>query len=373
MARRFLWIIGSLILLAVGGYVLFQAFAPQLMKAAMTPTVAFEAAPPQPPAFYDGPRAWAARPGLPNSEALWTPAGFQPAPRPAAALFYVAPTAYLGRKHWNMPLDDAESNERIGLYLKGQASAFNGVAEIWAPRYRQATFGAFLNHERPEAAKALALAYSDVETAFDAFLRAQPADRPIYLAGHSQGTLHLLRLMQERVAGKPLAQRIVAAYLVGWPISPSTDLPALGLPACARTDQAGCILSWQSFAEPAEPDGILEVFDGLPGLNGQSRQDSAMLCTNPLTGGDGGAAPADRNIGALVPSDAGLSSATLQAGLVPALCSGRGILSIGLPPEGYGASYVLPGNNYHVYDYALFWANVRADAEARLNAWTAAR
>ena len=27
---------------------------------------------------------------------------------------------------------------------------------------------------------------------------------------------------------------------------------------------------------------------------------------------------------------------------------------------------MLPGNNYHVYDYALFWANIRADAEARL-------
>jgi hypothetical protein len=24
--------------------------------------------------------------------------------------------------------------------------------------------------------------------------------------------------------------------------------------------------------------------------------------------------------------------------------------------------YVLPGNNYHVYDYPLFWSNVRADA-----------
>jgi hypothetical protein len=27
---------------------------------------------------------------------------------------------------------------------------------------------------------------------------------------------------------------------------------------------------------------------------------------------------------------------------------------------------VLPGNNYHVFDYALFWANIRADAAARL-------
>jgi hypothetical protein len=29
----------------------------------------------------------------------------------------------------------------------------------------------------------------------------------------------------------------------------------------------------------------------------------------------------------------------------------------------------LPGNNYHVYDYALFWANIRADAERRLAAF----
>jgi hypothetical protein len=30
--------------------------------------------------------------------------------------------------------------------------------------------------------------------------------------------------------------------------------------------------------------------------------------------------------------------------------------------------FVLPGNNYHVYDYSLFWANIRADALRRLAA-----
>ena len=39
---------------------------------------------------------------------------------------------------------------------------------------------------------------------------------------------------------------------------------------------------------------------------------------------------------------------------------------IGLPPLG---PYVLPGNNYHVYDYALFWSAIRKDAERRLAAW----
>jgi len=31
--------------------------------------------------------------------------------------------------------------------------------------------------------------------------------------------------------------------------------------------------------------------------------------------------------------------------------------------------YVLPGNNYHVYDITLFWANVRADVLRRLAAF----
>jgi hypothetical protein len=30
---------------------------------------------------------------------------------------------------------------------------------------------------------------------------------------------------------------------------------------------------------------------------------------------------------------------------------------------------VLPGNNYHVFDFSLFWANVRADAKRRLAAF----
>jgi hypothetical protein len=54
-------------------------------------------------------------------------------------------------------------------------------------------------------------------------------------------------------------------------------------------------------------------------------------------------------------------------GLVGARCDG-GFLTIegAIPKLG---PYVLPGNNYHVYDYALFWGSIRADAAQRLAAW----
>ena len=90
-----------------------------------------------------------------GNPALWTPAGYAPAQAgTGAAVFFIHPTSYLDRDHWNAPLDDAEANDRAALFLRGQASAFNEVGEIWAPRYRQATFGAFLTSERGRAAGA---------------------------------------------------------------------------------------------------------------------------------------------------------------------------------------------------------------------------
>ena len=39
-----------------------------------------------------------------------------------------------------------------------------------------------------------------------------------------------------------------------------------------------------------------------------------------------------------------------------------------LAPPAIGP-YVMPGNNYHVYDIPLFWANLRADMARRVAAW----
>src|SRR3546814_11723327 len=80
------------------------------------------------------------------------------------------------------------------------ASALADAGEIWAPRYRQATLGAFLAEDRVTAGKAIDAAYRDVEEAFDAFLAAQPKDTPIILAGHSRGGLHLPTPPNNRIA-----------------------------------------------------------------------------------------------------------------------------------------------------------------------------
>lgn len=366
LARRFLWVVAGLVVLVMAGALAYRLLETRLMKLALVPSARFEA-PAGPGALdYESKGSWIARPDIPGNPALWTPPGVPAGPRPRAEIFFIHPTSYLERAHWNAPVADAESQQRARLFVRSQASAFNGVGEVWAPKYRQATFGAFLT-SREDARKALDFAYRDVLAAFDWFLAHAPKERPIILAGHSQGSLHLTRLLADRIAGRPVAKRVVAAYVVGWPVSVTADLPTLGLPGCEQADQAGCILSWQSFAEPADPKMVTDVYDSSPGLGGAPRRGSPMLCVNPLTGTRGAAAPASANGGTLVPN-AALTEGTLQAPGVPARCDVRGFLLIGANPPALGP-YVLHGNNYHVFDYALFWANVRADAARRLAAW----
>jgi hypothetical protein len=370
LTHKFLYLVAGLIVLVLIALAALSIWSTELTRFTFVPRGPLEAIAPLPVNSYARPEMWISRPGIANDPAQFLPTGAPRGARGKAYVFFVHPTSFLARNHWNAPLDDSDSRYRADLFVRGMASPFNNAAALYAPRYRQAAFGSFLV-DQPESRRALDFAYADVRLAFDAFLAQVPADAPIVLAGHSQGANHLLRLIRERVKGTALAPRIVAAYIVGWPISPAHDLPALGLQACTSSAQAGCVMSWLSFAEPADPGLLLQAYHAEPGFDGQPRGEEPVLCTNPLNGGSPAAAPASANAGTLIASD-DLLTGTLTPTLVPARCdAGTGLLLIGEPPE-VGA-YVLPGNNYHIYDLLLFWANVRADVARREAVWFAAQ
>jgi hypothetical protein len=397
LARKFLYIVAAVILFVLVGAFAYRLFPASFMRMAMVPTAEYRE--PAARSFdYSDARMWIARPGMTGVDpTLWTPRlpesavprdSFVPtqsnaatdllplrvAPEPergAAAIFFVHPTSHLKRDSWNAPLDDAEANWRATLFVRGMASSLAGAGELWVPRYRQAAMGAFLTKDVDTANRALNAAYADVLAAFDQFLAEVEPDRPIILAGHSQGSLHLARLLRERVADRPIARRIAAAYVIGWPISVEHDLPAMGLPACETAESANCILGWQSFAEPADPEMIVTVYDATVGFDGESRAGTRMLCVNPISGVRDGAAPVAANLGT-VRADDDFADGTLYPGTNGARCDdpakgGRGFLLIGDGPDMGG--YLLPGNNYHVFDYPLFWRNIRADAVRRLAAF----
>lgn len=396
MARKFLYLIAILTVLVIAVLFALRIWSKELTEFAFVPRKEFVEQVPLETNAYEDPAMWFSRPGFGEEDpARWeplpadapeetgskasmgretlAPAIITPAtPKeavPPFAVFFVHPTSYMERKSWNGPLDDKESQDLARTFLRGMATPFNAATEIWAPRYRQATLGAFLT-ESPAAEKAMAAAYRDVNQAFDMFLASVDKRTPIVLAGHSQGSRHLLHIVHERIAGTPLEKRIAAIYLIGWPVSLERDLPQLGLPACAQPDQASCIVSWSSYADPAEPGTMLDIYAASPGLDGQPHGTSPILCTNPLTGEMGGEAPATSNLGTLVPNK-DLTNGKLVPAMVPASCDSRGLLIIGKGPD--MGPYVLPGNNYHVYDIPLFWANLRADVERRVRGWKPTR
>ena len=376
MARKFLYFIAVIIVIVIAGLIALRIWSKELTEIAFVPTTEFVEQTPLEANAYQDPDLWYSRPGI----GLDDPSRWQPAyrgedrslPQPADpkpgnfAVFFVHPTSYYSRSLWNAPAGDAEAEETARLFLRGLATPFNQAGEIWAPKYRQATIGAFLT-AKPEGEQALEAAYADVKQAFEFFLQSVDEDTPIVLAGHSQGARHLLHLLRDDLS-PAVKDRLVAVYAIGWPLSLEHDLPELGLPACAAANQTGCILSWSSYAEPADPSALFESYAASTGFDGEKRGNSNILCTNPLTGTVGGDVPAERNLGTLVPNG-DLANGVLVRGSVPARCDDRGLLLIGEAPE--MGRYVLPGNNYHVYDIPLFWANVQADVAARRDAWKA--
>ncbi|MEL7190090.1 MAG: DUF3089 domain-containing protein [Pseudomonadota bacterium] len=397
MAKKFLYLVAFCLVVFIVGRIGYEMFQEDIARIALVPSAEFEPQEALADNAYEDPAMWYSRPGMGTSDpARWQPAFRAPLEDEAGdndtadgdaasvptlagteqasastsdfAVFFVHPTSYLNRASWNAPVgDNADPEaERIAqVFVRGMASPFNAANEIWAPRYRQATFGAFLT-DAPEGQQAIDAAYADVKEAFAYFLSSIDGDTPIVLAGHSQGSLHLIRLLREELNGSPNAQRLIAAYIVGWPVSVPHDLPAMGFPACASADQTGCLISWSSFAEPADPSSVIETYANSTGFDGTVRGTSEILCTNPLTGQLGGDAEMTANLGTLVPQD-DLSGGELVPEAVPARCDDRGLLLIGDPPE--LGPYVLPGNNYHVYDIPLFWANTQADVNRRVAAF----
>lgn len=132
-------------------------------------------------------------------------------------VFYVYPTVFLDKtdERWNIPLEDENQRRKIlENAIRFQASAWVEAGSMYVPYYRQAHIRSYRNLESG-GREALLLAYSDVKAAFQYYLDHHNNGRPIILAGHSQGSTHLMLLLKEFFDNKPLQNQLVAAYLPG--------------------------------------------------------------------------------------------------------------------------------------------------------------
>jgi len=384
-----------LIILIIIGRPLLRKASMSLFVKAITPDVVFsiDTAPPAPD--YADPSAWAVTPPAPAKAAL-APPGVTTIVGDAADtdVFYVHPTTYFGTGNWNAAIDDPKALEVLEeMVLSYQASVFNGSSRIFAPRYRQATLYAFI---RPDdnSRRALELAYGDVERAFRFYLEHHNNGRPLILASHSQGTTHSIRLLEEMVAGSPVQRRMVAAYLIGyWLPEDKLSSSLSAIPICREPDDTGCIIAWDTFGIDGGPNHESDHAEHwYPSDDGagewRRRAGKRAVCVNPLTGrADTKPAPAELNLGAVHPvmggvrpglnmfmgeDPIGMNTTGLSEPLphhVSAQCREDGFLYISPPTAKEFRTAVMPGSNYHNYDYGLFYMNIRADVKRRIKAF----
>jgi hypothetical protein len=333
------------------------------------------ATPGEPPApDYSHADSWAAWPGRPGPVDALAP-GAPDARIPGAQqadVFFIHPTTDLIGSAPNARYDEPgmPASQIDQGVLRLQASVFNACCRIYAPHYRQAALHAFHGASDAAAAAAFELAYADVLRAFDYYVAHENHGRPFIIASHSQGSLHALRLVQERLAGQPLYRQLVVAYIIGYPMP--LVIEQTGLPLCRSALQTGCLIDWNTVKVDATP-GARE-HDRLVWLDGRYQRigDRPLVCINPLTWTLGGEAPASANLGSLRAARPGADLEPLVPGLTGARCVGPLLeISIPLGQRGGFANPLTLFGSYHILDYNLFYANLRVNAQQRVLAYQA--
>lgn len=193
-----------------------------------------------------------------------------------------------------------------------QLARFRSVCRTFAPLYRQVTLAALPRAFAGEDLSAnFATAYGDVLAAWKDFLAHRNAGRPFVLIGHSQGAIHLLRLLAEEIEGKPEAKRMLSAIILGWPVEVPEGKSVGGslksTPLCTKAGETGCVITYMTFRAAAPPPA--DAFLGRAAKAGMTAG-----CTNPAALG-GGRAKLDSHWFTLSPA---------QAGAEPVVWSSRG-------------------------------------------------
>jgi hypothetical protein len=265
-------------------------------------------------------------------------------------VFFVYPTSYLDTNlptGWNAKLNDAKLNIYTDYSsILYQASVFNEVGKIYAPRYRQANINAYYPKNSADTLKAIAafdFAYADVKKAFEYYLANLNNGRPIIIASHSQGSTHAIRLLKEYFDGKPLAKKLVAAYVVGMVLDPSTYQ---NLKACDKPNETGCICAWRTFEQ-----GYIAPF--------VEKEPFKSMVTNPLSW-NSEIPSVDRfnnegsllyNFNKLIPNVAG---AIVHEGV------------LWTPKPKFFGNFLIRTQNYHIADFNLYYVSIRKNAAERV-------
>ncbi|MBK5233750.1 MAG: DUF3089 domain-containing protein [Thermoleophilia bacterium] len=200
--------------------------------------------------------------------------------------FYVYPT----QSDQDTPNADLSRDQELKDVAVNQARMFSRVCDVYAPVYRQYTFKG-----GPVTDEIRDIAYAGVLQGWKNYLKYYNKGRGVILIGHSQGSMHLGRLMQEEIDNSPEVRDLMISSIMPGanafvPKGKTVGGQFQHIPTCEANDQLGCVIAYSAYLnEPPAISAFGRVESGY-WINPMPRADPAkfeVMCVDPsdLTGG----------------------------------------------------------------------------------------
>ena len=278
-------------------------------------------------------------------------------------VFYLYPTAWTSTDPSNphiCAIDEPSMLQQAPLAFERQATAFETVANVYAPFYRQD------NNSPIDRLNVIAgIPTLDAVAAFDYYIQHFNNNRPFILAGHSQGATVLSNLLAGYMKDHPsVYKRMVAAYVIGHPVTDEYLAANQHLKFAEGPDDTGVIISWNTEA-PDVPPGTNPVLYGMVGL-----------AINPITWTrDETLATAAQSLGSILLNKDGSVVLDGEGNIVREMNYAdarvdktKGVVICST----VDVNVFSPGNSlfpkgvYHTFDYPFYYFDIRENAASRV-------
>lgn len=273
-------------------------------------------------------------------------------------VFYLYPTAWkkVNATDSNIcEIDNASMATGSKAAFGRQATAFETVGNIYAPYYRQADLSPVDREKVIGGIPTL-----DAIAAFEYYIKHYNNGRPFILAGHSQGSNVLSKLLAGYIKENPdVNARMVAAYVIGYPITAAYLADNPHLKFAEGPDDTGVIISYNTQSPDVLP-GTNMVLSGMVGL-----------VINPISWTRGEAlATKDKGLGSLMPNPKTLEFLQVPQYADAKIDKTNGVLICSTADENTlykltGGALGLGKGVYHSFDYLFYYYNLRANAANR--------
>lgn len=274
-------------------------------------------------------------------------------------VFYVLTTIFADKNSSNMHWHDSPKLQQKALKIALlETGIFDGNCRIFAPYYRQAEFSRAISElTLPPAERTFTnRGISDVKNAFRHYLKHHNKERPFILLGFSQGAMALLEVMKTEFTDPKVNDKLIAAYLIGYPAMPKSFPEYPHLRTARKADDTGCIITYNTQA----PGKIKSYFTG----------SDKYFCINPVNWRtDGKPATAAQHQGSRFFDYRSGKWTDCKNFVSTQIDTATGSLIVIPQKTGKYDSQVLGKGVYHMYDLQFFFHDLRENVKLRIRSF----